>query len=138
MIRLLNGNKKVREQDFIHYLAQTLKAKNNYNFSDEMMRNILLGIEQGINSLVEEGYSFKMFGFNFNSKAKNGVIYKNISSGDISYSKPHRRLEIKIPRSYQKNLKEKTRFNTNKLPDKLGITDEEYRDGLNRFFINKL
>lgn len=121
----MNNDKNISPSFLNKYLRDTIKKEYRLDIDERAMGMILDGIKIGIDRLIEDCYSFKLLGFKFEVYHKSPKIYRDVRTGDIKISKPHYALRIKVPRLYQRKLKDKTRYNSNEKPTLMGLTQED-------------
>lgn len=121
----MSNNKNLSPKLLNKYLRDTLENEYNLRYDERTMFKILDGIKVGIDKLVEDCYSFKLFGFKFEVYHKSPRVYRNILNGEIEVSKPHYSLRVKVPRTYQRELKLKTRYDSDEKPVLMAVSEEE-------------
>ncbi|WP_145994508.1 hypothetical protein [Peptostreptococcus faecalis] len=107
------------------YLTELLQREYNLKFSERQMKKILDGMEYGIKTLIEDGYSFKLLDTNYEPYVKKPVIYKEIRSGEIKKSDARFDVRTYMSRSYRKELGKKTKHKTNEEPRVIGLYESE-------------
>lgn len=122
--------KRVNRNIMIEFIMNNLNRECGYSLSFAQTERMLSVIQECIESMVNEHYSFKLFDLNFNVEEKKGRLFRNLHTKNIEYAPPYLKLKINPNSDFQEKLKKSSQHYTEELPLKAGLSDTEYENAL--------
>lgn len=107
------------------YIKDMIHKECNLFLSDRDLDKIFDSIEYSIKELIVSGYSFKLFGIRYDVEQMPPVVYKDVRDGNIRLSKSYSKLKVKPCVDLQKELKDRTKYDSTREPKLLGLKKEE-------------